>query len=379
MILLTMAVILANPGGPRTVRVEVDGTLPEPSSHLGRDYKVEELYRASLHDQGLSPKTHVLVNSSFPGTEVSVRAESPMFSMFTRAYAEHRPLILSPDDIWLLISQSFAWHVNRNPEAIRSKIVKHDGKMLLSVESSADVLSPEADWASILDGFAKQIDRNTVSAVADMMSCNFSTTDPVGKTVSQMTLMNATQAYFDYEVMYISCGIPYVELQGTVKDWKLVLKKARQLRKYGLGWWVDRLTPVLEQFVKASRGKAETEFWQNMVCTVKPDAVRGVGCLPGQKPTEFDGWFLCFFPFDKDGRTPDKVTSIHRMIPETVRVEFKYKVTDELGNILSDTPMEMMAGFMGYAEDDESYALKPVRGWIIGKYSELQKMGRFGE
>ena len=48
-------------------------------------------------------------------------------------------------------------------------------------------------------------------------------------------------------------------------DWKKVIEKTENLRKYGLGWWVDDLTPILNEFVLAAEGKANRAFWQNIV------------------------------------------------------------------------------------------------------------------
>lgn len=45
-----------------------------------------------------------------------------------QAFKEHRPLIISPDHIWLLILQAFAVHVRQNAEELRHKFVAHDGK-----------------------------------------------------------------------------------------------------------------------------------------------------------------------------------------------------------------------------------------------------------
>ena len=61
------------------------------------------------------------------------------------------------------------------------------------------------------------------------------------------------------------------------------------------------------------------------------------------------------------------------MLPEVVRVEFLYKIVNEKGEVLSEHPMEMIAGFVGYEENMETCALTPVIGWMIGTYSETLK------
>lgn len=44
-----------------------------------------------------------------------------------QAYADHRPFVLSPDMIWLLISQGFARHINANQESMRNELVDFSG------------------------------------------------------------------------------------------------------------------------------------------------------------------------------------------------------------------------------------------------------------
>lgn len=161
-------------------------------------------------------------------------------------------------------------------------------------------------------------------------------------------------------------------MTGTPEDWKEVLAKTQKLGNYGLRWWTKKLIPILEEFVDASEGKPDYKFWQDMVRTRKPGEVRGAGCTRrSKKPTEFDGWFLNFFPFDEKGRTPSKVDMYHQMLPEVVRAEFLYKIVNAEGEVLSEQPMEMVAGFVGYEEDKETYALTPVIGWMIGTYSKI--------
>ena len=44
------------------------------------------------------------------------------------AFAQHLPLRLSPDDIWAVIINGFARHVNDHAEELRHNFVSHQGK-----------------------------------------------------------------------------------------------------------------------------------------------------------------------------------------------------------------------------------------------------------
>ena len=87
-----------------------------------------DIYRDQLlSDAGLSPwairkdsidfDDGIIAKSEAPDSLVSFGAKS-FFNGMYRAYADHRPFVLSPDMIWLLISQGFARHINADPEKL---------------------------------------------------------------------------------------------------------------------------------------------------------------------------------------------------------------------------------------------------------------------
>ena len=80
-----------------------------------------------------------------------------------------------------------------------------------------------------------------------------------------------------------------------------------------------------------------------------------------------DGWFLKFFPYCKNGRTPDKVSIEESMLAERVSVPFILRKCDTLGNVVEETKMKMTAGMIGVSEDRETYALTPKFGWFISR------------
>ena len=59
----------------------------------------------------------------------------PFVGAVHQAYADHRPLVLSPDMFWLLICQGVAQHVNVHADGLRSKFVQHARKQLFSIRT----------------------------------------------------------------------------------------------------------------------------------------------------------------------------------------------------------------------------------------------------
>ena len=322
----------------------------------------------SLYQAGKWKKYRIGRGEERRDTVVYESGTSLFYNCMVEAYAGHYSVILSPDAIWTLISQGFCHHISLNTEKLKDKIVNHEGKMEISVISEYDLYSPLMDWDTLLNGFDIQIAENTKGNIADIMRANFSTTGNTERITSQVTLMSAVKSYFDFAAIHTICGIPTITIEGTPDDWRKIIKKVESLRNYDLGWWVDDLKPILQEFVNASEGNVNKDFWQNIVKKDRPESMKkGAGC--GVKDaTKFDGWFLKFMPFDKDGRTPDTVVyGRNDMLPSVVSAPFTYIVKDATGNIISKTPMEIMSGFVGIDVNEKTYTMRPHIGWMVSE------------
>ncbi len=293
---------------------------------------------------------------------LSMIGKDPFFQTFVRAFAEHRPIVLSPDMVWLNICQQFSQHVNQNAEKLRDRLVYHEGKELIQVITEQDMLAPDADWNEVLNSFSDAIGQRTKGEIAQVMISDFSTSGKCERMASQITLMGAMKQYFDYELIRFACGIPSITLEGTTADWERLLTKVEALAQYDLKGWVSDLRPILKEFIKASKGEVNLRFWQSMVMTRTPEKLQNAGCTQGVKTTMLDGWFLKFFLYYLKGETPDKVPyNTQYMLPEIEKVPFIYK--DLVRN--RSCQMEMWAGFVGVEEDTTTFALRPKIGWMM--------------
>ena len=325
----------------------------------------ERMASSILHDEDIPKESYHIVATSFADAQcLRGMGKDAFYRCIVRAYANHKSITLSPDMIWLLISQGFARYVNAHAEELRPQLVSHTGKMDLAIETKKDLLSGDADWPKLIGDFASQIDRYTKGDIAKTITADFSTTGQVERVASQITLMESVKSYFEYIVYYIACGIPSITLQGTPDDWRLVLEKTRRLEAYGLGQWTKSLEPILKEFIRAAEGKPKQSFWQDIVKQHRADKLKGGGCSR-EKPTQLDGWLLKFFP-DENGQTLDHVAHTTNMSSERVRVGFKYRIIDPAqGTVMSETPMELWAGFIGAEEDTLTNTLTPKIGWMV--------------
>ena len=355
--------IIAQTEGSITFVVDENvAPIEESSKYLNNG---EGMANAILYNENIPSEAFHIVTTSFADAEnLRIPNKDAFYQCIVWAYAEHKSVTLSPDMIWLLISQGFARYVNAHAEELRPLLVSHTGKIDLAIESKKDLLSGQADWPKLVGEFAAQIDHYTKGDITKTITADFTTTSPIERVASQITLMESVKSYFEYIVYYIACGIPSITLKGTPDDWRQVLEKSQKLKGYGVDAWIESLEPILTEFVNAAEGKPKQRFWQDIVKKKRVNKLKGGGCSP-DKPTELDGWLLKFFP-DENGQTFDRVPKTKSMPSERVRVGFKYRFFDPTqGIVISETPMELWAGFIGAEEDTLTNTLTPKIGWLV--------------
>lgn len=125
--------------------------------YLQKTYHVRNRsFSKEVEKQEKNPPFNIIAKSEAPDSLVSYRYHSFFQGMY-QAYADHRPFVLSPDMIWLLISQGFARHINANQEAMRDYIVDFSGKQSLIVKTDKQLEDPTLSWNEIFPQFTEQI------------------------------------------------------------------------------------------------------------------------------------------------------------------------------------------------------------------------------
>eukprot|EP00041_Stephanoeca_diplocostata_P014904 m.282285 g.282285 ORF g.282285 m.282285 type:complete len:284 (+) comp19845_c1_seq10:339-1190(+) len=165
------------------------------------------------------------------GKHESVYGASKGFvGMLVDAYNQHHALVLRPDDVWQAIITQFSLYVQHHAEDLRSRIVNHEGQKDLVVQASGTLFNAPYEM------LAEMIHREIMGhlndpSVGEWIQPNFSTTTPQDRVVASITMMATVQAYFTY-TMVLRCGLPSVELKGTVEDWQSLVVRAQRLRDF---------------------------------------------------------------------------------------------------------------------------------------------------
>lgn len=317
--------------------------------------------------------------SSYRGKLVECVCFHPLIAAMDLAFSDHRPLILSPDMIWLLIAQGFANHVNANSSELRPRLVQHSGKATITVRRDDFVKgSLENPWQDVLAEFSSQIRHHIGDPTHELLLPKFSTTGPVERAAAEVTLLDAMKSFFSFEFA-TACGIPQITLHGNSDDWKLLADRLRHFRQFGLEWWTDILEPVLSEFVSASQGRVNSSFWK---CIYKVEGGSG-----GPFAT---GWITAFFPYLKD-RATGMATKPNRWLKEGGKALQELlsppeksdlfgfpnaPTTDAFPAGIACAPfrwnylgrffeMEFLSGFVGVKQDAETLSLRPDIGWAV--------------
>lgn len=333
------------------VNLLTTSTIDDIYKHLLRkDYKS---YIGSVDE--IASQSKIIANSLGDRQIVGKYGYNPFFFGLCEAYANHRPVVLSPDVIWVLISQGFANHINSNSGQFRNQIVDFDDRKELKIEVGSE---PEkTDWYNVFESFYSRLSHDVKDNLAETLLCDFSTSTSVERLVSQATIMETVESYYDFIVIYIVCGIPSITLEGTVEDWERVKEKTLALEKYDLGWWTDRLVPILDEFIAASKGNANIAFWKEMVHITEPGSCGN--------PRVIDGWITDLYPYDCDGKRMNggKITDTDKLPGEISKVRIRTVYNNGLSSE-AGPDVEVWAGIFGLEQNEENFAIKPVTGWL---------------
>jgi hypothetical protein len=111
--------------------------------------RLNEQQRARLETIATSiPKIEACSNDL--GQLVAEQYLHPFLAAVHLAFDQHYPLILSPDAVWLCITQGLALHINAHAEELRHHFVKHQGKETLVVRRDDFIKgSPDNNWSTV--------------------------------------------------------------------------------------------------------------------------------------------------------------------------------------------------------------------------------------
>lgn len=318
--------------------------------------------------------------SDYDSKVIHSAALHPLVAAALFAFCDHRPLVLGPDVMWCVVLQGLANHIRRDPDSFRHHFVSHEGKKTIKVRRDDFVPGdPDNPWSEVFGQFSEQIKEHIGESTHRLIVCDFNTTTPTARAVSEVSLIDCVQHYFDYLLMTL-CGIPEVSLLGEEADWIHFKEKLARLNDaFDLDWWLGKLLPVADQFINASRDSADPSFWNSIF---KYDGMSG--------GPYFNGWLLDFFPYLKNPST-NEVDVLNPNLASN-NYDPTYSRLGITGSTLPVAvcqapftwefdgrahPYLLYGGLIGVEQDQQTMALMPKLGWAV-RANQRAGLSRYG-
>ena len=75
------------------------------------------------------------------------------------------------------------------------------------------------------------MEKNLRKEIMENLASNFKTTDYDSIIISKLSNMGFFKKNFEYHISCMTCGNPYIILEGRAEDYKKIIRKAKNLRK----------------------------------------------------------------------------------------------------------------------------------------------------
>jgi len=320
-----------------------------PLISVDQSYLLKTLYGPFVEAHGNSDKKLIPTNIH------------PFIYAAHKAFADHRPLTISPDNIWLLISQGVLTHLSQNSDKFREYSKSLTGSNQLIFDDPLYAPGKDNEWLKVVDLFSEKLSNRVNPQLKPFYEPSFSTTDINIKNALKISQLTAHSEQFEF-ALFSLCGIPEIIVEGTPEDWKLIASKMGQLETIGMAEWASYLKPVIDEFIKASKGESNPAFWNSFY---KFDNECG--------NDQVTGWILNFFPYNNKGGMRQMVhfdpNGTMKPLPDSNPntsfpsgrnyLPFKWRVDGR------QIDMRFESGFMGVSQDSETLALKAEINWAV--------------
>ena len=261
------------------------------SKHQARDAKVNKnIQFENIDAWEYSKCTEIIGGTAIDKNNYQVTENGFVYGI-TEAYNQHHHVTIRPDDVWIAILSQFSIFVETHAEELRSKFVAHDGKKDIVVRDFGTLRT--ANYGRLAQLMTKEMDNHiTDKNLKQWILPDFTTTTVNDTIVASVQMMATMQKYFSYKFC-LMCGIPSVTLLGTTEDWIKLRMRINKFSEYGslCTKWGEMLKNVLDEFVAASEGRPNIDFWSR-VCHFSGG---------GSGPSYLSGWLTAFCVWGTDG------------------------------------------------------------------------------
>lgn len=194
------------------------------------------------------------------------------------AWARHHSILLTPDIVWYTLLCELSQIVGADPERFRHLFSDRPDKQEIVIHSDDPVVMPVAGLIKMLEGL---VPTDTAPFIPE-----FSTTTDRSRHAFHAAFCDMVSPYYNYSMMV--CGIPAIEVLGTLEDWTLLRDAWLAMGSTvldGMGDYHFRVVQILNGILM-NISVPTTHFWK--------DIFRLERCGSGSD-TEAFGWFTDLF------------------------------------------------------------------------------------
>ena len=269
---------------------------------------------------------------------------------YLNAYFDHCPIKVSPNIIWQLILNLFSKYVNDYSEKLRNIFVNFEGKKdieCIRIGKFKDVYKYEDD---LIDEFCKRISENIGTELTDILTPNFTTSTKESIIAGKVSIMSTFKKYFNYRIGMVSCGIPYILLEGNLEDWKKILEKLKSLSKCGFS--TKKIEEDIIEIINTKEGKINLDFWRKIIMETKGTITEVKDCMDVEVERELiTGWILDFY-----NKTQVKKDDLKNLKEEVISAPVTVKEV-ETGET---RPAVIYAGIRDLKQDPNTFIVEPI-------------------
>lgn len=139
--------------------------------------------------------------------------------LLAEAYSRHEKVRVAPHDLWFLVLTQLAKAVNKDPGRYRPLFTTSAEKVEISVPTD-DVTT--IDPTSLIEQLAACVPTDVTAFLPAL-----STADATVVVAMHAAFCDVVQSYYDYTTFL--CGIPELEVTGTIADWSTLMLSATAL------------------------------------------------------------------------------------------------------------------------------------------------------
>ena len=168
---------------------------------------------------------------------------------------------------------------------------------------------------------------------------------------SRIVLMKSVEEYFEYR-QFLLCGIPSIEMKGTLEDWQRLKMKIGELREVlkdieniiGLQFWWGKVETIASKLLDTYLGNPDQDWWSRIITKERF----------GSGETRFQGWFMVdllnIWNANGISDAPSGLVTVNMTITDGT--------TEEASALI--------AGMVGYKFHTKPYyAVEPMHGWSL--------------